>query len=263
VSNPKKPTQPGTNRTGIATSPVDAKKTIEGAIEGVPDASADAQSITHLRVELSKMADPVGTMPPPASLKGVLKSTVQVLKGNHPNVFIDLLADRCAFERTGTRIYDAMLAKFDASHPHEGGPTRADLEKIRDEELAHYHLLVRALQRLGADPTAMTPLANVCGVASMGLLQVVTDPRVTFGQALHAIHIAELTDNDAWLVLTDVAARLGMDELATEFRGAMAEEEGHLARVRMWLTASIEGQAGIAPTPPRPAPGIQPGTSAT
>jgi rubrerythrin len=66
---------------------------------------------------------------------------------------------------------------------------------------------------------------------------------------LKAILTAELTDNDGWLTLADMAERLGHTDTAEAFRRALAEEEDHLARVRSWLTTALEGQAGLEPSP--------------
>jgi rubrerythrin len=92
----------------------------------------------------------------------------------------------------------------------------------------------------------VTPSADVIGVASSGPLKVVSDPRVTLNEALKAALTAELVDNDSWLMLADVAERLGQDDIAADFRRALAEEEDHLARVRTWLNSAIEGEAGIS-----------------
>ena len=47
-------------------------------------------------------------------------------------------------------------------------------------------MLVQAMEQLGGDPTAQTPCADVTATASMGLIQVVTDPRTTLAQSLNA-----------------------------------------------------------------------------
>jgi rubrerythrin len=245
VSNPRKPDDLGTNRTGIASSPVDAQEAVAEARAATPRPDTDGDELLAERVRFSRAAAPVGTMPPPMTAKGVAKMAVDAVRGKHPLMFIDLLAERLAFERTGTRLYEALLAKYDAAHPHPGGPMRDDLERIRDEELRHFGLLTRALESLGADPTAVTPSADVTGVLASGLVQVLTDPRVTLTEGLKAIQLAELADNDGWLLLTDVAARLGHDQLALQFQHALAQEEEHLTRVRSWVGAAVEGQAGL------------------
>jgi rubrerythrin len=245
MSNPTKPTETGPNRTGIAMSPIDGKAMTEGAQAGSPAPVFDPPGLLATRIRYATKMAPVGTMPPPASVKGVAATAVQMVKGNKPTVFLDLLGERLAFERTGTRLYEALLVKLEAADTHPGGPRREDLERIRDEEMEHFALLKRTIESLGADPTAMTPSADVIAVASHGLVEAVSDPRVTLNESLKAILTAELVDNDSWLLLADVAERLGHDEMAGEFRRALAEEEDHLARVRSWLSIAVEGEAGI------------------
>jgi hypothetical protein len=104
-----------------------------------------------------------------------------------------------------------------------------------------------AIQKLGGDPTVMTPSADVTAVMSMGLVQTLADPRVTLTQALKAILVAELADNDGWTALVDLVEQMGHDDLAQRFQEALAEEEEHLAQVRAWLTDAIMGQAGLPP----------------
>jgi rubrerythrin len=247
MSNPRKPNDMGTNRTGIGTSPIDSKDIIREARKATDQPRVDGRDLLKERLALSRQVAPVGSMPPPASMKGVAKSAIDAVKGKHPTVFLDLLGERLAFERTGTRLYDALLAKYDAADPAPTGPSRTELEQMREEELEHFALLKKAMETLGADPTAITPSADITAVMSMGLVQTLTDPRVTLTEALKAILLAELADNDGWLVLADVAERLGHTDLASEFQRALAEEEEHLARVRSWVTSAIEGQAGLEP----------------
>jgi rubrerythrin len=247
MSNPRKPTDVRSNRTGIGTSPLESKQAIEGARAATERPRVDGKELLATRVKLSRQAEPVGTMPPPSSLKGVAKSAVDAVKGKHPMVFLDLLAERLAFERTGTRLYDALLAKHDAADPRPEGPTRADLEQIRDEELRHFAILKDAIEKLGGDPTVMTPSADITAVMSMGLVQTLADPRVTLTQGLKAILVAELADNDGWTLLADLAEQLGHDDLAQRFQEALGEEEEHLAQVREWLSSAIVGQAGLHP----------------
>jgi len=248
----KKPTDIGTNRTGIKASPLDSKKTLEGARDSKLVDPGDAGMLADERMEWSQTADPVGTMPPPGTFKGTVKTVAGKLKGNEPNVFVDKLGERLAFERTGVRLYEALLCKLAAANVHEGGPTREEIEHIRDEELQHFKILKESIESLGGDPTTMTPCADITAVASSGILKVLSDPRSTLTQCLEAILIAELTDNDAWVMLTNLADGLGKADLAERFRQAMSEEEEHLMLVRTWVSAGVNGQAGIVPTPPQP-----------
>lgn len=246
----KKPTDTGMNRTGIATSPIDSKRTVSGAkTEG--EGRLDGRLLEAERVQWASEADPVGTVPPPASVKGVVKALLEAAEGHKPTVFIDKLGERLAYERTGTRLYEALLAKFEAAEVHVGGPTRQQLERIRNDEHRHMLMIRDAMVRVGADPTAVTPCADVVGVAGLGWVQAISDPRTTLTQCLDVMLIVELGDNDGWALLVEIADGLGFDDLVQQFRTAQAEEVDHLERVRGWISAALLGQAGVAPTPPR------------
>lgn len=249
----KTPTDIGSNRTGIKASPIDSKRTIEGAKTTTPFSATDSDVLAAERRSWADESDPVGTMPPPASLGGAVKTGVELLRGHKPNVFLDKLGERAAYERTGTRLWEALMVKIEAADVHEGGPTIEDAEQIRADEVRHFALVRDAIASLGGDPTAMTPCADVSGVMGMGLVQVLTDPRTTLTQCLDAMLVAELTDTEAWLHLADLADALGHDELAERFRVAFHEEEQHLVRVRAWITAALHGQAGVPASPPRDA----------
>jgi hypothetical protein len=106
------------------------------------------------------------------------------------------------------------------------------------------HLLGECMLKMGGDPTAMTPCADVQATASMGLVQVLTDPRTTLAQCLGAILTAELTDNAAWELLIQLAEEAGETELAGRFLGALAEEQEHLAIVKGWLTQLVARGGG-------------------
>jgi rubrerythrin len=238
------PTDPGHNRTGIGSSPFAGRRPLEETEDAVPMSAGGVERLLELRTRLTREADPVGTMPPPLPPRGTARA-VELGQDHCLLALVDQLAERLAFERTGTRLYEALLAKLEATDERDEGPTRVQLLRIRDDELAHFGLLTAALERLGADPTALSPSANVMAVASAGLLVVVTDPRVTLTEALKAILVAELVDNDAWQLLAELADQVGQDDLATAFRTALAEEQEHLAAVRLWVAASVQAQAGL------------------
>src|SRR5690606_32748783 len=134
------------------------------------------------------------------------------------------------------------IAKLEAAQVHEGGPTRAELEKIRDEEHQHFLLVRDAIRELGADPTAMTPSADVIGVAGSGWVQVLSDPRTTLTQCLDVMMVVEHGDVDGWELLIEMADNLGFDELAERFRAAHLVEEEHAIKVRAWLAVALLGQ---------------------
>ena len=97
------------------------------------------------------------------------------------------------------------------------------------------------IEQLGGDPTTQTPCADVTGVASMGLLQVVTDPKTNVNQSLHALLVAELADGAAWEELVVLARELGQEEMAKRFEEAGRHEAEHLETVKQWhLEATLQ-----------------------
>ncbi|WP_437671662.1 ferritin-like domain-containing protein [Sorangium sp. So ce131] len=240
----------GTNTTGMATSPLDSKELIEAALAVPPSSPGSEADAAAVRTTYARESGAVGSVPPPASLKGMVKAAGQLIQGRAPAVLIDKLGERLAFERSGTRAYEALIAKYDADGSFEGGPTRADLEAIRDDELRHAALVCDAMVRLGADPTAMTPGADLVGLASSGILSVAVEPRISFGQSLEALLIAELTDNDSWRMLIDLTTAYGHTEMAAEFRVAEQHEARHLELCRRWLSSLLALRARGEPTAP-------------
>jgi rubrerythrin len=224
----------GPNRTGIATSPKQIEKMLAGMDSklATPTSEGDERAIAQMRSRYIEDAEPVGSMPPPATLKGAAKTAAKALKGERPQLFLDKLGERLAFERSGTRLYDAFIAKCRTQQPD--GIDDAKLVEIRNEEARHFALVAQCIESLGGDPTAQTPCADVAGVASSGLMQVVTDPKTTVAQSLQALLIAELTDNAAWEDLITLAEKMGNDDMAAQFQEALRHEEEHLATVRQW-----------------------------
>ncbi|MCD6061135.1 MAG: hypothetical protein K0S16_1446 [Moraxellaceae bacterium] len=257
----------GMNRTGAATSPVDVQAMTEAADALSPAVPIDTAAAEADRLVYISESDTVGSIPPPASMKGVLKTGMAKLKGGAPSIFMDKIGERIAFERGGTRLYDALITKYqgvqalgeevlvpaeqlpaaDGSMGVIGNPGEAPLAtlmRIRSEEHAHFRMLGEAMMKMGGDPTAQTPCADVTATSTMGILQVVTDPRTTLAQCLNAMLTAELTDNAGWELLIQLAEDAGESELAGRFLGALAQEQEHLAIVKGWLTLLVSKGAG-------------------
>ena len=242
----KHPTDSGANKTGIDMSPIDVQELLDGVNASRPSSEGDESTLASYRSSYVKDADPVGSVPVPGSLKGAAKTGMQKLMGRKPEVLLDKLGARLAFERAGTRLYDALLSKCLSRSDEADGLPMDRLREFRNEEARHFALVWDAMKGLGADPTAVTPGADVDGVASIGLMQVMTDPRTSLAQSLHAIHIAELADHDGWALLIKLAEELGQDDMAGTFRGALAEEERHLATIRELIEKACLSEAGAA-----------------
>ncbi len=206
------------NQSGMQTAADGGQKMLEN-IELTKPKRGDERDLAKIRLEYAKEADPVGTIPEPkqSGLRAVL---------------MDKLGERLAFERSGVRLYDALMVKC-AADASAGIPAK-ELKHIRDEEAMHFALVGAAIQSLGGDPTAQTPSADVAGVEGMGLMQVLNDPKTTVAQALHAILVAELTDNAAWDELIELTSQAGNDDLVARFTKARENEAEHLEKVHAW-----------------------------
>ncbi|RZL38653.1 MAG: ferritin-like domain-containing protein [Rubrivivax sp.] len=235
-------TQLGRNRTGIQMSPIDTAAMLRGADEitdaiepsnvdpgmlsaGVRGDLADAQ----LRESYANVSDGgLGSVPLPATLTGVAKSGLDMLTGKRPQVLMDKLGERLAFERGGVRLYDALLVKCHALDSGLGEGEVAILQRFREQEAQHFEMVANALAELGGDPTAQTPCADLVGVESMGMVQAMNDPRTSLLQALHVILDAELIDNASWALLIRLARSAGHDSLAERFELPLQQEAVHL-----------------------------------
>jgi ferritin-like metal-binding protein YciE len=223
----------GRNRTGVQTSP-QLSKEMNDLVQPVSAETADASPLNEVRLLYIREADPLGSIPPPATIKGAVKTAAKLLQGERPQAFIDKLAERLAYERSGTRLYDAVIAKFMA---HEGELQSASLQEvteIRNEEASHAALIRTCLEQLGADPTAQTPSADLVGVATAGFLQAAADPRTTLAQTLQVALAAELVDVASWEMLISLAEQMGQDGMVERFRKALDRETEHVAKVRGW-----------------------------
>lgn len=222
------PTQPGDNHTGITLNPQGANAMLEGTAEFGPTSGGDADLLAQNRIRVAKLSDPVATMP---ASPGV---DVEMLP------LLDKLGARLQFERTGVRLYDALISKLDAYGTYPGGPTRDDLAHIRGEELRHFQLVQKLIVGIGGDPTVVTPCANLQATASKGICDVLLDPRTTLIECLDAIMVAELADHASWEMLV-AAAQLAKEEaLVVALREGARTEAEHLVKVRGWLSAASE-----------------------
>lgn len=239
----KNPTDVGMNRSGLATAPLMAPEMLEVPTLTHPSLEGDEGLIDLERIDYSREGEPSVTMPPPGTLKELAKTVVKLIKGEKATVLIDRLGERLAFERSGVRLYEALLSKYDAFGSFDGGPTRLQLETIHMQEFEHFRVLTEAIAGLGSDPTAVTPSANVQDVLSTGLRMVITDPRMNLQQCLEAVLVAELADNDSWTSLIRLTRLADNDELADQFEICLQHEVEHLSSVRSWLAAGLEEDA--------------------
>lgn len=108
------------NRTGIQTSPELARELIEGAAAAVPSSEGGPEAIALRRGEYISEGFPVGSLPMlPARKEGAATAEVAGMA-----VLLDKLSERLAFERTGTRLYDALINKCEVLGEEFAGADR-------------------------------------------------------------------------------------------------------------------------------------------
>ncbi|MES2325263.1 MAG: ferritin-like domain-containing protein [Pseudomonadota bacterium] len=246
--------QIGMNRTGIQMSPIDSKAMQNVDPSMTSEEPGDESALADLRNAYITDADTLGSVPLPGTVSGVLNMGFAILKGGSPQILLDKLGERLAFERTGTRLYDALITKCEVMLDGDISMTIDDLEQIRADEARHFLLLRDAIVSLGGDPTSQTPSADLSGVESMGLVQVLNDPRTTVAQSLHAIVTAELCDKSGWETLVALADEHDLTKMVDDFTQALNEEREHLALVQTWYEEAIGltyGDVDIDPPPDR------------
>jgi hypothetical protein len=252
-------TQLGHNRTGIQASPMDSADMRAGAddlADAIAPPAVDAAEITgdaraeladaQLRQAYAADADALGSVPLPMTLTGVAKSGAAMLTGKRPQVLMDKLGERLAFERAGVRLYDALLVKCRVADTGLADGEVGMLRYFRDQEAQHFELVAEALKSLGGDPTAQTPCADLVGVEGMGLVQAMNDPRTSFLQSLHVMLDAELIDNASWELLIRLSRAAGHDDLAERFEAALQQEAAHLRTLKELVSRMTLADAGMA-----------------
>jgi hypothetical protein len=258
------PTSLGHNLTGAAQSPSAVRAMTEAADAVTPFMNIDTSDMDAQKIAFIDEAEAVGSVPMPVSIKGVAKAGVAMLKGGQPTIFLDKLGERLAYERAGTRLYEALIIKYRAAQGTDGDvlPPAANLlsdearngvedpgetlERIRADEFEHFQMLSEAMAAMGGDPTAQTPCADVTAVASSGFMQVLNDPRTTLAQCLNAMLAVELADNAGWELLASLADEAGQNELAGRFLAALGQEQEHLAIIKAWLSAIVTDKTTAA-----------------
>jgi ferritin-like protein len=225
------------NVTGAEHAPKCLKKMLEACDHFPPDILGSDKRLEKERSVLGKEASSIGSIPLPTTIQGSVKKSFSKLISKNPEIFLDKLGERLAFERAGVRLYNLAIAK--AKGLQEKKSLLNQLKHIRDEEAEHMTIIASALTRLGADPTAMTPAADLAGVLGQGMMQILSDPRTNMMQALDALLNAEAIDNKAWEFLIDLAEANGQHILVEHFENALMQEEEHLKIIRSLIQACL------------------------
>ncbi|MGB6056561.1 MAG: ferritin-like domain-containing protein [Burkholderiaceae bacterium] len=222
------------NRTGISCSPENSRLLQEFADSCPPDPPGSDASLAQLRETSIQEAETIGAVPEPGNGLPAAQASAGANAATLPELLIDKLGERLAFERTGVRIYDAMLTKAEALG-EDGAALLHELQHFREEEAEHFRMVSDCIAMLSGDPTAQTPAADATAVASSGVLQVVGDPRTDLFQSLNALLAAELIDNAGWELLIMLSEKCGHAQMVEQFRRALQQEDQHLDSVTRWI----------------------------
>jgi hypothetical protein len=225
-------TKPGANHTGLAVHPQQLKEMIAGTSEFPPTSSGGPAGIAEVRISYARSGEPHATMPTTAVADDRL-------------TLLDKLGARLQFERTGTRLYDALISKLDAYGGFEGGPGRQQLLEIREQEHGHALLVQELIRSLGGDPTVVTPCASLQATASKGIGDVLVDPRTSLVECLETILVAELADQESWVALARAAEPLGDGDVIAKITRAQKTELEHLTKIRGWLEAADQARTKV------------------
>lgn len=150
-------TATGHNRTGMAAAPREEREGLKSMNQAsvIPLTGGDGAGLESVRRRYAEESENVGSIPPPPSVKGKVKSAIGTLSGESVAVFLDRLGQRLAFERNGSRLYEGLLTKHrvadGAGLLGSEAPGLADLQELHDEEVAHFALLHDAIEQLGGD----------------------------------------------------------------------------------------------------------------
>ena len=241
----EKSTDLGMNRTGAQMSPKESKEAEKGALKYSPDFTGKSNEMKKIRQEAIANAQPVGTVPLPGKFKGVVKTGMKAMTGKDAGIFVDKLGERLAFERAGVRLYEALIAKCEVIGFGTVDFKIDTLKHYQKEEAEHFEMLTECLKKLGADPTSMTPSADIAGLASEGHLKVITDPRTSVAACVQSILALELLDNEGWELLVELAQGMGEEDMVKKFKKAIADEEEHLKGIRLLYSQLVKAEESI------------------
>ena len=222
----------GPNLTGLESAPERALELLEGRDKFLPLVESSVEEIAEERIEYAREGmSGTGSVPPVDDREEDEVRPEMVL-------FLDKLGERLAVERMGTRLYDALLSKYQAYGSFDGGPSEQDLRAIRAQRSQHACMLHERIEHIGGDPTAVTPSANLAGLVGKGFNQVLTDPRTNLLQCLEIMGMAERANLFGWEALVDIARLNGGSEAAERFEIARRNEEAHVRLMAGWLAAA-------------------------
>jgi rubrerythrin len=144
---------------------------------------------------------------------------------------IDMLAERLQFERSGVKLYDAVIKKMQSSREPSVTKMLDQMQEHRDQEKEHEEWLEECIRQLGGDDKQMTEKARLIQQESKGIEEVIMKD-AEIPHLFHALLAAELVDNAGWDLLVQLADEADDNKAKRDFKKRLHEEEEHLILVR-------------------------------
>src|SRR5512140_2045577 len=163
---------------------------------------------------------------------------------------IDLLNERLAFERTGVKLYDTLLARLQVSTDPAVKVLVGQVQEHREEEHEHEEWLEEQIRALGGTAHALSEHAVLAQAEAEGVERVMRRDD-SISHDFHALLTAELADNAGWDLLVKLADEFGDSKAKKEFNKRLHEEEKHLLFVRetlFELTKQVISSGEAAPS---------------
>jgi bacterioferritin (cytochrome b1) len=157
----------------------------------------------------------------------------------NPAFVIDALSGRLAFERTGVKLYDTVIAKLERNPQPQYSKILRQLRHIREEEKEHEEWLEQQIRSLGANPADRSDLAQLELREGAGIVGIIEKEDKVI-HLLHALLAAELADNAGWDVLRKLAGDAGDADAERAFARREAEEAKHLLFMREVVLRAAE-----------------------
>jgi rubrerythrin len=165
---------------------------------------------------------------------------MEKLARNNAAFVLDVLSGRLAFERTGVKLYDAVIDKIERKAEPRFHAIVGQLRHIREEEKEHEEWLEAQIRSLGGHPEHQSEMAKLELEEGSGIERVIVDGHEKVIHLLHALLAAELADNAGWDVLVKLAGEAGDREAKAQFALRLAQEAKHLLYIREVVLRAAE-----------------------
>ncbi len=144
---------------------------------------------------------------------------------------LDVLTERCCFERASVKLYDKVLERMRSAKDSMFGRMLEAMQEHRDQEKQHEEWLEEFIRQLGGDDQQPSEKARLVAEMSKGIEQVImSDPELP--HLFQALLAAELVDNAGWDLLVELADEADDRAAVKDFKRCLHEEEEHLILMR-------------------------------